>query len=130
MSDKRKIILVADDEADLLELNVMALVAKNFEVLQAKNGKEVMEWLSRKSEEISLILLDIVMPEMDGFEVLESIGKNDNYKKIPVVVCSNLDSAADRSAAFALGAKEYFEKVKYNPSQVADKVTFLIGAQN
>ena len=111
MSDKKQIILVADDDADLLELSVMSLTAKGFEVLQAKNGKEVMEWLSRKSSEIKLILLDIVMPVMDGFEVLEELQKKQEYKIIPVVICSNLDSDADRQAAFALGAKDFFEEI-------------------
>ncbi|EKE18440.1 MAG: hypothetical protein ACD_9C00336G0005 [uncultured bacterium] len=125
--DKKIIILAVDDDADLLELNVIALSAKGFEVLQAKNGKEALEWLDRKSAEIKLIILDIVMPVMDGFEFLESIKKKDDYKKIPVIVASNLDSEADRQAAFALGAKDFYEKVKINPSQMAEKVKQLLG---
>ena len=129
MENSKQIILVADDEVDLLELSVMALTAKGFEVLQAKNGKEVLEWLSRKSSEIKLILLDIVMPEMDGFEVLEEMRKKQAYKNIPVIICSNLDSAADRQAAFALGAKDFFGKLKMTPGQVADKVREIIDGQ-
>jgi len=126
MAKTKKIILVADDDADLLELNVMALTAKGFEVLQAKDGKEAMEWLDRKSDEIDLILLDIVMPVMDGFEVLEKIKENEKFSKIPVIVASNLDSDSDREATFALGAKDFFEKVKMNPSMVAQKVKELL----
>ncbi len=126
MENTKKIILAVDDDADLLELNVMALTVKGFEVLQAKNGKEAMEWLNRKSDQISVVLLDIVMPEMDGFEVLEQMQKIEKYRKIPVIVCSNLESDADRQAVFALGAKDFFEKVKLNPSAVAEKVKSLL----
>ena len=121
-NNTKKIILVADDDENLLELATMALTAKGFEVLQAKNGKEAMEWLDRKSDEIDLVLLDIVMPEMDGFEVLEAAKGNEKYRKIPIIVTSNLESESDRQSIFALGAKDFFEKVKLTPSAVAEKV--------
>lgn len=127
MENKKKIILAVDDDADLLELSSVSLSAKGFEVLQAKNGKEALEWLDRKGTEINLIILDIVMPVMDGFEFLETVKKNETYSKIPVIVSSNLESDADRQTAFALGAKDFFEKVKLNPSQVAEKVKQLLG---
>ncbi|KKQ52230.1 MAG: Response regulator receiver protein [Parcubacteria group bacterium GW2011_GWD2_38_11] len=130
MENKKKIILVVDDDADLLELAAIGLSAKGFEVLQAKDGKEAMEWLDRKGDEISLILLDIVMPEMDGFEVLEAMQKNEKYRKIPVIVNSNLDSDTDRQQSFALGAKDFFEKVKLDPGEVADKVVKFLEEKN
>ena len=68
------------------------------------------------------------MPVMDGFEVLEQISKRQEYKNISVIVSSNLDSDADRQAAFALGAKDYFEKVKMNPSQIANKIWEIVHA--
>lgn len=126
MIKTKKIILVAEDDADLLELSVTALAAKGFDVLQAKDGKEAMEWLDRKSDEIDLILLDIVMPVMDGFEVLEKMQENEKYKKIPVIVSSNLDNETDRQAVFALGARDFFEKVKTNPSAVATKIKEML----
>ncbi|EKE19196.1 MAG: hypothetical protein ACD_9C00096G0002 [uncultured bacterium] len=127
MENKKTIVLVVDDDLDLLELSAVSLAAKGFEVLQAKNGKEALEWLDRKASEIKLIILDIVMPEMDGFEFMEVVRKKEQYKNIPIIVTSNLDSDADRQAAFALGAKDFFEKVKMNPSQVADKVKKMLG---
>jgi len=127
VENKKTIVLVVDDDLDLLELSAVSLAAKGFEVLQAKNGKEALEWLDRKASEIKLIILDIVMPEMDGFEFMEVVRKKEQYKNIPIIVTSNLDSDADRQAAFALGAKDFFEKVKMNPSQVADKVKKMLG---
>lgn len=127
---RRHIIIAADDDTDLLELDVVALAAKGFEVLQARNGKEVMEWLDRKGDDVSLILLDIVMPVMDGFEVLEEMQANEKYRKIPVIVVSNLDSETDRQAVFELGAKDFFEKVKMNPSTIAERVKEFLEKNN
>lgn len=128
MADKNKknIILTVDDDADLLELNVIALTAKGFEVLQAKDGKEAMEWLERKGDQIALVLLDVVMPVMDGFEVLEAMKKNEKFCKIPVVVSSNLDNSTDRETALSLGAKDFFEKVKVTPGKIAEKVKAIV----
>lgn len=119
--------MVVDDDADILEFSAVSLSAKGFDVLQAKNGKEALEWLERKGEDIKIIILDIVMPVMDGFEFLETIKKNEAYKKIPVIVASNLESDTDKQTAFALGAKDFYEKVKLNPSQVAEKIKQLLG---
>lgn len=127
MENKKVTILVVDDDQDILELTAVSLTANGFEVLQAKNGKEALEWLDRKSAEIKIIILDIVMPVMDGFEFLEVVKKNEKYKNIPVIIASNLDSDTDRQSAFALGAKDFYEKVKINPSQVAKKVKELLG---
>lgn len=127
MENKKITVLVVDDDADILEMSAFSLTAKGFDVLQAKDGKEALEWLKRKGAEIRLIVLDIVMPVMDGFEFLETIKKKEEYKNIPVVIASNLESDADRQAAFALGAKDFYEKVKVNPSQVAEKVKQLLG---
>jgi DNA-binding response OmpR family regulator len=128
--NRKNIIIAADDDIDLLELDVVALSAKGFEVLQARNGKEVMEWLDRKGDEVSLILLDIVMPVMDGFEVLEEMQANEKYRKIPVIVVSNLDSETDRQTVLELGAKDFFEKVKMNPSTIAERVKELLEKSN
>jgi DNA-binding response OmpR family regulator len=124
--NKKNIILTVDDDADLLELNVIALTAKGFEVLQAKDGKEAMEWLERKGDQIALVLLDVVMPVMDGFEVLEAMKKNEKFCKIPVVVSSNLDNSTDRETALSLGAKDFFEKVKVTPGKIAEKVKAIV----
>ena len=127
--EKKLIILAVEDDVDLQDLNVVALTSKGFEVLEAKNGREAMEWLSRKGSEIRLVLLDIVMPVMDGFEVLEAMKKKSEYKNIPVVICSNLENDADRQAAFALGANEYFEKVKINPGKMAERIAEILAVK-
>jgi two-component system response regulator/two-component system chemotaxis response regulator CheY len=122
----KKRIIFADDEDDIREIFTMALTSNGFEVFEAKNGEEVFEWLNDKTKEFVGIVLDVIMPVMDGFEVLERMQKNDDYKKIPVIVTSNLSSDADRQEAFALGAKDFLEKAKMTPSSIANKVKELL----
>lgn len=120
--NERPTILIAEDEEDLQEIYTMTFSSNGFDVLQAKNGKEVFEWLERKAKDISLIVLDIVMPGMDGFEVLEKIKEDGRFKKIPIIVSSNLDNDTDRKTALKMGAKEFFEKSKWDPDKLAKTI--------
>ncbi|HBI50887.1 MAG TPA: response regulator [Candidatus Moranbacteria bacterium] len=126
MEQKIKTVLIVEDEEDLREIYSRALMANGYEVLQATNGIEALEWLERKSEKIDLILLDIVMPGMDGFEALEKIKKDERYEKIPVLVSTNLDNDDDRRQALGMGAKEYFVKSQHTPSELVAKVKAVI----
>ncbi|KKP89967.1 MAG: hypothetical protein US57_C0018G0010 [Candidatus Moranbacteria bacterium GW2011_GWC2_37_73] len=126
MEQKIKTVLIVEDEEDLREIYSRALMAGGYEVLQATNGIEALEWLERKSEKIDLILLDIVMPGMDGFEALEKIKKDERYEKIPVLVSTNLDNDDDRRQALGMGAKEYFVKSQHTPSELVAKVKAVI----
>ncbi|MDD5463794.1 MAG: response regulator [Candidatus Moranbacteria bacterium] len=126
MTSEIKTVLIVEDEEDLREIYSRALMASGYEILQANNGNEALEWLERKSEKIDLILLDIVMPGMDGFEALEKIKKDERYEKIPVLVSTNLDNDDDRRQALGMGAKEYFVKSKHTPSELVAKVKAVI----
>ena len=126
MEQKIKTVLIVEDEEDLREIYSRALTVNGYEVLQATNGIEALEWLERKSEKIDLILLDIVMPGMDGFEALEKIKKDERYEKIPVLVSTNLDNDDDRRQALGMGAKEYFVKSQHTPSELVAKVKAVI----
>lgn len=122
MEEIKPIILIAEDEDDLREMYTMALAHAGFEVLQAINGHEVLDWLEKRYAEIDLLLLDIVMPGMDGFETLEKVKKDERFKKIPVVVSTNLDNDEDRQQALGMGAKEYFVKSQHTPSELVNEV--------
>lgn len=122
----KKTILIAEDEEDLLEMYSMALSSRGFEVLKAINGIQALEWLEKKSEQIDFILLDIVMPGMDGFETLENIKKDERFRKIPVLISTNLDNDEDKAQALKLGAKDYFVKSQHTPSELVEKVRSLI----
>lgn len=118
MKNGKKVVLIAEDEDDIIEIYTIALTGRDFEILQSKNGEEAIGWLEDKWETIDLILLDIVMPIMDGFETLEKIKKDERFKNIPVIVSTNLDNAEDKKEAFGLGADEYFIKSQHNPSEL------------
>jgi len=129
MEPVKPIILIAEDEDDLREMYTMALTHAGFEVLQAINGHEVLEWLEKKYMEVNLILLDIVMPGMDGFETLERIKKDERFKKILVLVSTNLDNDEDRQQALGMGAKDYFVKSQHTPSELVSKINAVFAEE-
>lgn len=122
MAEEIKTILIAEDEEDLREMYSMALKGGGFDVLQAENGLKVFDWLEKIGGKVDLVLLDIVMPQMDGFETLEKMRKDERYRKLPVIVSTNLDNDEDRTQALGLGAKEYFVKSRHTPSELVAKV--------
>lgn len=126
MEQDAKRILIAEDEDDLREMYTMALQGKGFEVLQAENGVQALEWLETKYAQIDLILLDIVMPEMDGFEALEKIKGDERFRKIPVIVSTNLDNDEDKAQAMGLGARDYFVKSQHTPSELVTEVEVIL----
>ncbi len=87
---KKKTVLVVDDDVDLRETLVLALEAENYRVLSASNGKKALEVLAANTpEEISCIVLDLMMPEMDGKEFLKRIHEDyAAFAKIPVIVAT------------------------------------------
>lgn len=125
MTQDLRTILIAEDEDDLREMYTMALSNSGFNVLQAVNGQEALDWLDKKCSEINFILLDIVMPGMDGFEALEKIKKDARFSKIPVLVSTNLDNEEDKRQALGLGATEYFVKSQHTPSELVAKVNAI-----
>ncbi|EKD46713.1 MAG: two component, sigma54 specific, Fis family transcriptional regulator [uncultured bacterium] len=126
MEKDAKRILIAEDEDDLREMYTMALQGKGIEVLQAENGIQALEWLEEKYAQIDLILLDIVMPGMDGFEALEKIKKDERFNKIPVIVSTNLDNDEDKVQAMDLGARDYFVKSQHTPSELVTEVETIL----
>ena len=127
MLEEKKTILIAEDEEDLLLMYSSALKAAGYNVLEAKNGKEVFSILKKTEDTVEMILLDIVMPSMDGFETLEKLKKDDSFKNIPVLVSTNLDNAEDRSQALQMGAKEYFVKSQHTPGELVRKIGEFLG---
>ena len=83
---KKKILIVDDSEMNRSLLSDM--LSDEFEILEAENGLEASAILQNQEQEISLMLLDIVMPEMDGFEMLAAMNKNGWIKSIPVIMIS------------------------------------------
>ena len=98
----QKKILVVEDNAINREM-LRAILSAEYEVLEAKNGKEALEVLNEFGENISLILLDIVMPVMDGYTFLSVVKENSAYSAIPVIVTTQSDGESDEVTALSHG---------------------------
>jgi DNA-binding response OmpR family regulator len=125
--DEEKNIILADDEVDLLEIFSRALEQNGFKVFLAENGEEVFTRLEEVNNQVNIILLDILMPKMDGFDTLKKIRKKDELKSVKVVMLTNLDSPDDRQKAIESGADGYLVKASLTPSQLVEEVAKIIG---
>jgi DNA-binding response OmpR family regulator len=120
-----KRILIVEDEKILSDLLERKLQEKGYETSLAANGEEGLAKM--REEKIDLVLLDIVMPKMDGFEVLEEMRKDRELKRIPVIIISNSGQPVEISRAIELGVKDYLIKTQFDPEEVIEKVQKQIG---
>lgn len=115
-----KKILIIEDEEILLELIQKRLIQEGYQVAVARDGQEGLEKL--RQEKPDLILLDIIMPKMGGFEVIEEINKDNKLKSIPIIIISNSGQPVELSRAKELGVVDWLIKTDFDPSEVVDKV--------
>ena len=127
MPDKTyKIVLAEDDHILSKYLSARLAQEAHFEVHTAMDGEEA-EKVARDIHP-DLLLLDIIMPKRNGFEVLESLKKDPTTRDIPVIVLSNLGQESDVARARDLGAVDYFVKVDLEVKDIVEKVRqFLKG---
>ena len=102
-------ILIADDSEMNREL-LAAILEEEYDIIQANDGVQAVDCLQRHAEEISLLLLDIVMPHMDGFEVLSYMNKEHRIDSIPVVIISSENAPIYIKRGYDLGATDFIEK--------------------
>lgn len=105
---KYKILIVDDSEMNREILSSM--LGDEFDILEAADGKECISVIRKYGRDIALVLLDIVMPEMDGFEVLEFMNKHEWIDDIPVIMISSEDSAASVKKAYEMGVSDYINR--------------------
>ncbi len=120
-----KKILIIEDEEILLNLLQKKLIQEGYAVTIAKDGVEGIEEI--KKEIPDLILLDIIMPRMGGFEVMKELQKDSSFSKIPIVIISNSGQPVELDLAQKLGARDWLIKTDFDPQEVLDKVTKQIG---
>lgn len=120
IKDRKVILLIEDD--DFSSMNSLMLEQNGFNVLQAKDGELGLEFAELYDGVINLVLLDVLMPKKDGFEVLAEIRKRNILRGVPIVMLTNLDSPKDREHAQSLGAVAYFVKAHHTPRQILEKV--------
>ena len=102
-----KKILLVDDEPDILEFLKYNLENSGYQVFVGSNGKEAIKQLVKKPD---LIILDIMMPEMDGFEVYEKIKSDNNHSQIPVIFLTAKSGESDEIKGLEIGASDYIQK--------------------
>jgi len=123
----KKILIVEDDQM-IVEMYKEKLKLEGFRVVTATDGRKALYKL--KQENPDLILLDILMPGLNGFEVLKRIKKKDETKDIPVLVLTNIGSESidqDKSLAMALGANDYLIKSLNTPDDIVSKIYAIVG---
>ena len=85
---------------------------------------------SAKTEKPSLILLDLILPGIDGFEVLHRIRQSPETGRVPVIILSNLGQKEDIDRGLQLGATDYLIKARFTPGEIVGKVTAILGAKS
>lgn len=124
MDESRKTVLVVEDKASLTQMLQFLFLSKGLNVQIAYNGEEALE--KARALHPNLILLDIMMPKMDGFEVLEKLKDEENTSGIPVIMLTARKSREDMNRASELGAVEYITK-PFKAVEVVDKVLRHLG---
>lgn len=118
-----KKILIIDDHEEIREMYGSVFTARGYEVYAESNGLTG----AMKAAEITpdVILLDIMMPQMDGFAVLEAMNQNENLC-CKVLIISNLENEQDEKRALELGALKFLRKSEYTPDQVVQEVEKIL----
>jgi two-component system alkaline phosphatase synthesis response regulator PhoP len=122
MSSANKRILVVDDEEDIVELIRYNLTKEGFDVLAARNGKEALEKVSSLPD---LVLLDLMMPVMDGFETCRRLKSQPSTSSIPVVFLTARASEVDEVVGLELGADDYIQK-PISPRKLVARVNAVL----
>ena len=121
MNNKPTILLVEDDPflSSILQLK---LDKENFKTIRAADGEEALNLLTEQGIRPDLILLDLILPKKNGFEVLETIRQDPTLEKLPVIIISNLGQPSDIDRGKALGVIDYFVKAKLSVDELVNKV--------
>jgi len=122
---KKKRILLAEDDPFIADIYITYLKKTDFDVIHVKDGEECLSKLNE--ENFDLILLDILLPKIDGFEILKKIKNNPKFKNIPIIALTNLIEKTIPDKAIALGAKECLVKSSYQPKDVVEKIKLILG---
>jgi len=115
-------IMIAEDDPFVMDIYNTKLGASGFEVISAVNGLEAVKKLRDEGVRPDMILLDIMMPYMDGLQVLHEIKSIDGVKDIPVILLTNLSQKEQIDEAMGLGAVDYLIKSHFTPSEVLEKI--------
>ncbi|RJR17127.1 MAG: response regulator [Desulfobacteraceae bacterium] len=122
---KKKILIVEDNEQNLY-LETFLLEKQGYDVIQARNGQEGLD--TAAAERPDLILLDIQLPVMDGYEVARRLKQSQETQRIPILAVTSYAMAGDREAVLAAGCEGYIEK-PIDPDHFAEQVKRFLNAE-
>ena len=117
--EKKKILIVEDDNF-VAEVYLAKLTEMGYAAILAQNGEEGIAEL--KKDKIDMILLDILMPIMNGMEMLEEIKKKEEWKSIPVILLTNVGEKESIQKVRELGVENYLIKSHFTPAEVIEKI--------
>jgi DNA-binding response OmpR family regulator len=125
MKNKHKVLLIEDDKF-LIKLYSEKLTREGFEVSMAISGEEGLKKIER--EKPDLVLLDIILPQKNGFDILSEIKLNPDTKNIPVIILTNLGQDADIKTGMELGAADYLIKTDFSINDLPERVRHVLAA--
>ncbi len=120
----KTILFIEDEEALQKSISVM-LKKDGYEVLSAMDGETAVKYA--KEKEYDLVLLDLILPKLNGFEILKELKSDEKKKDIPVLIVTNLETSADIQKALDLGATNYLVKSNYNLDEIIKKIKSALG---
>lgn len=120
-----KKVLIVEDDSFLRELIVKKLLNEGFEVVAAVDGEDGLK-KAKEEKNIDILLLDLILPGIDGFDVLTKIKADPSTNYIPVVILSNLGQKEDIERGLKLGAKDFLIKAHFVPGEIIAKIKEII----
>ena len=120
----KKRILIVEDDSFVMDIYQTKLGQAGYEIIGADNGLEALKKIEK--ETFDLVLLDIIMPYMDGLEVLKKIKSQEKYKKLPIILLTNLSQKEEIDKGLSLGASYYLIKSQFTPSEVLEKIKIYL----
>jgi len=124
--ENKKIILIAEDDEILLRALYLLLRGDMYTIASAGDGETALKMTERLNP--NLVLLDLLMPKMDGFAYLKAVKSNSVLKDIPIIVLSNLGDKEDIEKAQNLGVKDYFVKSDTRLEILSEKIKKILGS--
>lgn len=119
-----KKILIIEDDKFLRELISQKLIKEGYDIVEAIDGEKGIEAV--KSEKPDLVLLDLILPAIDGFGVLAKVKEDAALSQIPIIILSNLGQKDDIEKGLKLGATDYLIKAHFTPNEIIEKIKTVL----
>ncbi len=116
--------LIVEDDVFLADLYRTKFELEDFQVYVAYDGEKGWEIIKKKQPD--LILLDLILPKMSGFDVLEKLKESKKFQDIPVILLTNLSQKSDVDKGLEMGADDYLIKAHFMPSEVVEKIKKMV----